>query len=61
LNAFEGSGKNLAIGADMVAWCRANYANLSVVNCDAAKHNAPEDQPEEIAQSRGKWLEQINI
>jgi haloalkane dehalogenase len=61
LIAFEGSGKNLAIGADMVAWCRANHANLSVVNCGAAKHNAPEDQPEEIAQSLGKWLEQINI
>lgn len=61
LMAFEGPGKSLAIGADMIAWCRANYANLSVVNCDAAKHNAPEDQPEEIAQSRGKWLEQINI
>ena len=45
----------------MVAWCKANYANLSVVNCGAAKHNAPEDQPEEIAQSLGKWLEQINI
>lgn len=61
LMAFEGPGKSLAIGADMIAWCRANYANLSVVNCGAAKHNAPEDQPEDIAQSLGKWLEQIGI
>ncbi len=53
---FDGPAGSLVIDQDAVAWCKARIANLRVKLCGPAKHNAPEDQPEEIAAAIGDWL-----
>jgi haloalkane dehalogenase len=56
LLSFDGVAGGLAINQPMIAWCQANIANLDVIPCGAAKHNAPEDRPTEIASAINQWL-----
>jgi haloalkane dehalogenase len=41
----------------MVAWARANVANLEVMELSPAGHHAAEDVPHEIGQAVAGWLE----
>lgn len=54
LLTFTGS-PTLMIGPAMEAWCRANIASLTVRDCGAAGHLAPEDQPGRIADALVAW------
>jgi haloalkane dehalogenase len=59
LLSFDGPVGSLVIDDAMTAWCRTNVANLKVTKCGPAKHNAPEDQPGEIAAAINNWLAQF--
>ena len=61
LLTFEGSPETLMIGAAMIIWCEANIACLEVENCGAARHVAPEDQPEAIAAAIVAWSERHGL
>ncbi|WPU20961.1 haloalkane dehalogenase [Cedecea neteri] len=56
LLSFEDATGSLAINQEAVAWCRQHIANLTITPCGPAKHNAPEDRPEEIAAAINHWL-----
>jgi haloalkane dehalogenase len=47
------------IGADEVAWCRANGRNLTIASVGAGIHFLPEDQPERISVALISWLDEL--
>ena len=60
LLAFDTS-PTLMVGPELVAWCAANIANLTVTPCGPAGHLAPEDQPEAIAAALVAWLDRLGL
>jgi haloalkane dehalogenase len=44
---------DVMVGADMIAWCQENIANL--VTAPPAGHLVPEDQPDAIANAIIAW------
>jgi haloalkane dehalogenase len=44
------------VGADVVAWCRANSTGVDIVNVGEGTHFLPEDQPVAIADAIRSWL-----
>jgi haloalkane dehalogenase len=61
LLTFDGSPETPLVGADMIAWCKANIASLEVRNCGPARHVAPEDQPEAIGNSVAEWMARLQL
>ncbi|MDR7223888.1 haloalkane dehalogenase [Aminobacter aminovorans] len=61
LLTFEGSPETLMIGAEMTQWCADNIASLEIENCGAARHAAPEDQPEAIAAAVSAWVDRHGL
>jgi len=57
LLTFDGSAQTLMIGPAMIAWCRANIADLEVEFCGPAAHVVTEDQPQAIAAAVLAWAE----
>ncbi|MGH8986132.1 MAG: haloalkane dehalogenase [Acidimicrobiia bacterium] len=61
LLTFEGPTETLLIGPELAAWCATNIGNLEIVNCGAAAHVAPEDQPEAIAAAITTWADRHQL
>jgi len=61
LLTFDGSAETLMIGPEMTAWCAANIAGLEIESCGAARHVAPEDQPEAIAAAIAGWADRHRL
>lgn len=55
------SSPTLMIGAELIAWCVANTANLETEYCGPAGHLAPEDQPDAIAAAIVGWMDRRRL
>jgi haloalkane dehalogenase len=61
LLTFDGPAETLMIGPGMTAWCAANIVNLEIEGCGAARHVAPQDQPQAIAAAIVRWSDRHKL